>query len=341
MVPKSIFNQLRRECIEALDNLILSEKRDFSINLNLPVKTLDCIEVEVTVTTIDQLKLALEQGIEKVFYPLIPFKGMEENLFAYLKNKPDEILKRIGLVLPRIVREKELPFLEKAFDRYYPKIKSFKGNTLDQLVFLKNRQVPFISGGSHLNIFNPYTYVELKEAFGAQTLSLSRELNMKGLSEFKGHGSLLVYGALPLMVLEHCIINWSIGCQGKDCGQSCYTLKDRKNVLFPLKNDAFCKTHVFNSKNLFINEDVEILFKKKFTNFELDFTLDSLETMKKVLSGYLFLFKSLENHKDSQVIKAIDNLKETVFNYTKGHYHRGVNWNDDRKNSKSTRVGWD
>ena len=148
---------------------------------------------------------------------------------------------------------------------------------------------------------------------------------MKGLSEFKGKGSLLVYGALALMVLEHCVINESAGCQGKSCGQSDFKLNDRKNVLFPIKTDAFCKTHVFNSKNLFINEEVAILYKKKFTSFELDFTLDSLETMETVLNGYLFLFNSLENHKDNQVVKGIENLKNTVFNYTKGHYHRGVN----------------
>ena len=144
MVPKSILNQLRRECIEALDNAIVNEKRIMNVDLNLPVKGTDKIDTEVTVSTIAQLKLALEQGIESVFYPLIPFKGMEENLLSYLENKPDELLKRIGLVLSRVVREDEMPILEKAFNLYYPKIKLFKANTLDQLVFLKNRKVPFI-----------------------------------------------------------------------------------------------------------------------------------------------------------------------------------------------------
>ena len=56
---------------------------------------------------------------------------------------------------------------------------------------------------------------------------------MKNLSDFKGNGSLLVYGALPLMVLKHCVINGSIiGCQSKACGQFDYTLKDRKICSF-------------------------------------------------------------------------------------------------------------
>ena len=85
------------------------------MKLNLPLKSIAEIKVEATVSTIDQLKFALEQGVKKVFYPLLPFKGIAENLLAYLENKPAEILEKIGLVLPRIVREEEMPVLEEAF----------------------------------------------------------------------------------------------------------------------------------------------------------------------------------------------------------------------------------
>lgn len=325
IVPKSTLNQMRRQCIEALDaSRVVKEKR-IPITLDLLPKNNANIEVEVTVSSIDQMKLALEKGVEKVFYPLISFKGMGENLLAYLKNKPETVLNKIGLVLPRIVREEELPVLEAAFKAYSPYINSFKANTLDQLVYLKNRQVPHISGSSHLNIFNPYAFKALKGDFSADGLSLSRERNIQGLSEFKGHGSLLVYGSLPLMVLEHCVIKGAIGCESQFCGNKNYGLKDRKNIIFPIKTDGLCKTHLFNSKTLFIAEDVEALYKKTFNHFELDFTLDTAAHMNAVLEAYLFLFSSLEAKKSQQVKKAVDSLKAIVTNYTKGHYHRGVN----------------
>ena len=81
---------------------------------------------------------------------------------------------------------------------------------------------------------------ELKEyeKLGLTRIALSRELNQEGLQELLNHsnleGELIVYGNLPLMAMNYCLLGKTNKCY-PNCGVNClknqtYYLKDRLRI---------------------------------------------------------------------------------------------------------------
>lgn len=88
-------------------------------------------------------------------------------------------------------------------------------------------------------VFNDSAVNTLLEV-GVSRLTVSPELNRQQLEKlyFKNKGvlELIVHGALPLMISEHCVLGVAGGGKGK-CGAGCsrtHFLKDRRGYLFPL-----------------------------------------------------------------------------------------------------------
>lgn len=139
------------------------------------------------------------------------------------------------------------------------------------------------------------------------------ELNKKELLHRNNTDSeLLIYGRLPLMTSAQCIKCTTGGCSKKS-GIS--YLKDRYNVIFPVKNNCEeCYNVIYNSLPVVLFGQAEEIKPMQFAAYRLAFTTEDAKEVSRVLDVCSKVF-----------IETSKNMKEIYSgDFTYGHYKRGV-----------------
>ncbi|NLA86723.1 MAG: U32 family peptidase [Clostridiales bacterium] len=105
-------------------------------------------------------------------------------------------------------------------------------------------------GDFGLNIFNSQALRTLRD-LGFSSATLSFELRLEAIRDLSKmiDTELIVYGRLPLMLTENCIIKSSSGVCACDNFSG---LKDRQGAAFPVVPEFDCRNVVLNSKKLFL-----------------------------------------------------------------------------------------
>ena len=145
---------------------------------------------------------------------------------------------------------------------------------------------------------------------GIKGVNLSFELNLEEIKNINTdvETEVTVYGRLPLMISEHCVIGSEMA--GKKncnlCMKTQFYLNDRKDEMFPIITDrSVCRMQILNSKILYAGEVRDEL------NGKVDY-----------LRAYFFDEDTNERRK---VLKAIKNGEKIISGkYTSGHFYRGV-----------------
>ena len=135
------------------------------------------------------------------------------------------------------------------------KIKGFVISSISQINLLKKYNLELI-GNYTLNIYNKFTIETLKN-LKIQTISITPELNDFDTKKLIENSNLplelLVYGNIPLMTMNYCLLGKSNKCY-KECNKFCnlnkkFYLNDRLNFKFRIVPDNFLNlTTIFNSK---------------------------------------------------------------------------------------------
>ena len=169
---------------------------------------------------------------------------------------------------------------------------------------MKNKYCDF-----SLNVFNSYSCKKLEE-LGAKGVNYSYELNLDEIKKIKTNleSEVTIYGRLPVMVSEHCLIGSEI--KGHiNCGlceKNKYYLEDRTGIKLPIvTNRKVCRMTLLNGKVLFVPEVVEEL-NGRIDWFRVYFFDESTEERKRILN----------------IIK--NGKKVSLNGYTSGHFYRGV-----------------
>lgn len=151
----------------------------------------------------------------------------------------------------------------------------------------------------------------------------SVELTCKEISDMGGKRELIVYGRLPLMHLRHCPLNASLnGGKHADCRRcdrvkaseslNACSLKDRMNVLFPLRRlatDEGCVIDVVNSVPMFLLKHASRL--PASDGWRLIFTDETVPEAEEMVRAHV---SCLNGGKYDAEIKT----------FTTGHYFRPV-----------------
>ena len=111
-------------------------------------------------------------------------------------------------------------------------------------------------GDLGLNVFNTRALQLLKEA-GLQSACLSFELRLEQIRDLQKvlPCEAAVYGRLPLMVTENCLIANAYGCKSHDLRGPCaapHALIDRRGEEFPVLSVWGCRSEIENAKTLFL-----------------------------------------------------------------------------------------
>lgn len=291
LVPIAILNEIRREGAK-----LLIDKRGYSsreINSNSIVNIPDTNKIRNSKISVYLYDLKNLDGLELADRIYVPIDKFSEEICSRFKDK--EVIPYLNTVTK---------------NNKYKAIKTdsiLLGNLehLEQFKNVKNKYCDF-----SFNVFNSYTCKLLKDMYGVSGVNLSFELNLNEIRSINTdiETEVIVYGRLPLMISEHCVIGSEMSGK-KDCNmcqKSQFYLKDRKDEMFPIITDrATCRMQLLNSKVLYAGEVKD----------ELDGRVDYFRAY--------FFDESTEERR--RVLNAIKNGEKIISGkYTSGHFYRGV-----------------
>lgn len=207
-------------------------------------------------------------------------------------------------VLPRIITDNQaqsvFEALQKLFE--YGVNEALVGNLGH--VFMVRQAGMKIRGDFGLNAFNSRSLEVLRDAgFISATASFElRIAQIRGLAK-PLDTEMIIYGRLPLMVSDQCIMHESAGrCTCQTPGQ----LSDRMGNVFPVVKEFGCRNVIYNAHKLYLADKKEDLYSCGLRGLRLMFTTESPRECVEVAKGHL----------------GISDYKPNVL--TRGLYYRGV-----------------
>lgn len=234
----------------------------------------------------------------------MPFKLIYVPLCIAEKNleKIEKLKEKIVLVLPSIIHDKEFNDICERTEKLL-RI-GFNGVLAQNISLIDRFKGTRLYGGFRLNVFNS-EFVRFLAEKKLEAVELSPELTLNQIRKIKKHLPVqtMVYGRIPLMITENCVIKNSGRC---DCGDGAF-LTDRMGMKFPvIKDGESCRNIVLNCKKTFIAEDIDRVTDAGVSLLRLYFTDESFDECERISRAYLY----------GEKYKPED--------FTMAHYYKGV-----------------
>lgn len=314
MIPISELNDVRRRAVEQLETLRLKKFEREKISINdetfplIPDSRPLTPSIIAHVDTPDKLKAALDAGADEILFGGETFTNQPVKNFADAINFAHLRGKKISLATPRIVRENELAALEKTLSAA---VDAIYIHNLATLSLVKKFSAAPIRSDFSLHVFNAATINFLKN-LGIEGVTLSPELNLTQVKDLAKKSPLpvecIVHGQQELMISAYCVLGSFLGeLDKKNCPRICraknFYLRDRKDELFPVVTDQFCRMHILNAKTLSMIEH------------RADF--DGVARLRVDC-------RALTLNETAQIVRAYKVGGAEIENFTRGHYFRGV-----------------
>lgn len=219
---------------------------------------------------------------------------------------------RIVPALPHIFREEASAFLEEAEQdlRRFP-ADGFLIRNYESFQFLRElRFDKTVILDHNLYVFNRYAKAFWRKQ-GDVRFSAPLELNERELGALELEGcELPVYGYLPVMISAQCVRKNASGCDRKP---GVTVLTDRYKKKFKVENCCqFCYNIIYNSDPLFLGNQIKQIEKLAPASLRFQFSTESGEETKELLSGLCSVFSGGGRPKD------------LIPEYTQGHFKRGI-----------------
>ncbi len=285
-LPASAVNALRREALEALAKLRTAppERREAPAP-PLPESDHAGTEPVLTVSLCwpEQLTgelLALRPEI--VYFPL-------ERIREFSTDACGDHDIEFCALLPRVCKDSELPALRALLETARGKgCTSLAVQNMGQLSLGRETGLR-LRGGFGLNVFNSRSLEQCRD-WGLESAAVSFELRHEQIRDLRKplpcEG--IVYGRLPLMLTENCLVYNALGCKARNLRGACragHTLTDRRGERFPILPVFGCRSEIENSKILFLADKPEYR-RCGLTYAQLRFTTETPETCVRVLERY-------------------------------------------------------
>ncbi len=282
-LPIKEINDLRRRALSEMENQVKvsydrSNCGEFSFNI---VKSNARAELSASVLTYGQAKAIEKTDISRIYIPRS----------VYDENREEFSSDRFIVTLPAIERHGKAA-------SGYEKICTSNFSQLYDDARLKH-------GGFRMNVFNSAAVKMLAEV-GFDSVCLSPELNLGQISAMSKDipAEAIVYGRLPVMTVQNCLIKSAKGKCG--CDGKVHYLKDRMDALFPLIADRdSCTNIILNSAPIYMGDKMNDIARSGISYANLYFTTESAEELENIISLY-------------------NQGKPFGGAFTRGHFYRGV-----------------
>jgi len=281
----SAINELRRSALEALTERLGTppRRRKGAIPVLLPPAVSSRTPVlNVQVLSPDQLTPELAELRPANVY--VPLQMLSENpsLVAPFTARGCGV----AAVLPRIISDMETDGITSMLEKVRAAgITDALAGNLGHIAIARNAGFR-VRGDFGLNVFNSRTEQVLADA-GLLSATASFELRLaavRDLAKFVDT-ELIIYGRLPCMVTEQCIISRSAG--GCACENGPAALSDRKGSVFPVVKEFGCRNVILNAHKLFLADKTEDLLGCGLWAGRLMFTTEAPRECVQVCQAYL------------------------------------------------------
>ena len=293
-------NNLRRCCLEKLENIIIDKYCTKKVNFNYStmenLNTKQNAESPKISILLNKLNLdynySLLQNIDNIYIPLKYF--LDSKYYEILHTLSEKF--NLYIYLPTIMRNYYINMLSNKLQKILStyKIEGFVISNIGNLNLIskllkdnKTSNTYKYIGNYTLNVFNNHSINELSK-LNLSTITISPELNESDFNNLQKNFcyELIVYGKIPIMNINYCLLSKNNKCL-KECKKMCmqnnkYYLNDRLGFKFELIPDfGDCTTTIYNSKTLSINPS------QFATSIRLDFIHENISEINSILNHIL------------------------------------------------------
>ena len=138
-------------------------------------------------------------------------------------------------------------------------------------------------GDFRLNVFNSESGRRI-EKLGFSSFIVSPELTLPQIRDIGGKSAAIVYGRIPLMLLEKCAIKEIASCE--KCADGNVLLKDRKGICFPIMREYPHRNVIYNSLPTYMGDRKSDLKKNEITNMHFIFSTESAAEVDRIISAF-------------------------------------------------------
>jgi len=249
-LPISAFNEMRRNLLADIleQRKVVAQRAEGEF---VPVEHIpgsaDPPVLTVSVMKASQLSKAMEELCPNTVYiPVMELDFESPVLRGLMENENITV----AAALPRVIHDNERKKVSEMLTRAMESgvTEALVGN-LGQILFVRGHGMT-VRGDYGLNVFNSEALYVLRD-LGLKSATFSFELRLAEIRDMSKpiDTELMVYGRLPLMITENCIVKNITGVCTCD---SFSGLADRKGALFPIVPEFGCRNMLLNSKKLFM-----------------------------------------------------------------------------------------
>ncbi len=301
-LPLSALNALRREALSALSERRFGKPSRRSGKFNIGFKLLNQKappEITVSVQSLSQISDEMIKRDPAIIYIPITEAANTERLSEICKEA------EVCIAFPRIIKDSEKEelsaFAELALSAG---AKCASVGNIGHIEFAKSLGFEAVRSDFGIGIFNSHSLREVKRA-GAESALLSPELTFPQIRDISKSldTEIFVYGRLPLMITENCVIKNATGsCVCKNN----HSLSDRTGAAFPIIPEFGHRTVILNSQKLFLADKRRDFAALGVKYARLAFTKENARECVSVMDAY----------------SGLGEYSPSVF--TRGLYYRGV-----------------
>lgn len=237
----------------------------------------------VYVTTAAQITPKLLDAAPARLY--VPLQLLAEGTCPWIKNLSPRT--ELVAVLPRIVRDSENRTVLQSLDTAYRRgVRAALVGNIGHISLARSRGFT-VYGDFGLNLYNSRAVNLAAQSFGLAGLTASFEMTLPQLRDLSKPvpTELLVYGRLPLMLTENCIIRNKDGRCACSSGQT--KLIDRMGEEFRIiKDQNTCRSVLLNGKKLWLLDKQRDLRELGLSALRLQFTTENPGEVNGVLAAY-------------------------------------------------------
>ena len=302
-LPASEINDLRRRLVTELSEQRAKPPRRRVGKLpEKPKGKLPTGDPAMIFQVLTEEQLSPELAALKPKYLYVPLTLMTEKLdllrpFAEQGTIP-------VAVLPRVIADNEAAAVYDMLSRMFDQgvNEALVGN-LGHAMLAKKAGMK-LRGDFGLNTFNSLSMEVIRQA-GFISATASFELRLSQIRDMIKplDTELIIYGRIPLMVSDQCIIRHSAGrCNCQTPGQ----MADRMGSVFPVVKEFGCRNVIYNAHKLYLADKAEDVYAAGAWGLRMMFTTEGMRECVEVAKGYM----------------GLSDYKPNVL--TRGLYYRGV-----------------
>ena len=283
-VSAAEINRLRREVLAHLSAVrgrrepteigTYCEPRRFTGATGEPKMTVSVLKTEQITQKMLRMKPAM------LYVPISQIVAEPAYYASLIRTQP------IAAILPRVVHDSEMRSLIAALDQIVSiGIRRVLTGNLGQLSLARSRGLE-IAGDFGLNLYNSRAML-MAQKLSLASVTASFEMTLPQLRDLSKPlpTEMLVYGRLPLMLTENCLIRNRTG--SCTCQSGSGKLIDRMNEEFRIVKDAdTCRSVLLNGKKLYMLDKTEQLRRFGLWALRLSFTTENPAQIDAVLSAW-------------------------------------------------------